>query len=186
VARNTSVMAGIDKHITGSVTIGGVTYTPATLKQVFSDENTAITATEALHTQVTDQVQVTNAAKAKGALVYGLLRSYLIGQYGKQANTVLGDFGMEAPKTTGAKTLESKTAAATKRAATRQVRNTMGSVQKKSVKGVMEVPVKAVTTIVPVTSPTTDATAPAPATGAASPAPAATAPAATAAAKPTS
>jgi hypothetical protein len=174
-------MAGIDKHITGSVTIGGVTYTPATLKQVFSDENTAITATEALHTQVTDQVQVTNAAKAKGALVYGLLRSYLIGQYGKQANTVLGDFGMEAPKTMGAKTLESKTAAATKRAATRQVRNTMGSVQKKSVKGVMEVPVKAVTTIVPVTSPTTDATAPAPTTGAASPAPAATAPAATAA-----
>jgi hypothetical protein len=42
VARNTSAMAGIDKHITGPVTIGGVTYTPATLKQVFSDENAAI------------------------------------------------------------------------------------------------------------------------------------------------
>jgi hypothetical protein len=169
IARNTGVMAGIDKHITGPVIIGGITYTPATLKAVFSDENAAITATEALHTQVTDQVQATNQARAKGSLTYQLLRSFLIGQYGKQANAVLGDFGMEAPKSTGATTLKSKTAAATKRAATRQVRNTMGSVQKLSHTGVMEVPVMAVTTIVPVTAPTTGA---APAAGAASPAPA--------------
>ena len=151
MARNTAVMAGIDKNITGKVTIGGVTYTAATLSAVFSDENDAITALDALHTQVTEQVQVTKAAKAKGTLVYGLLRSYLIGQNGKQATTLLGEYGMDTPKPTGAKTLQSKTAGATKRAATRQVRNTMGSVQKKKVKGLVEVPVTAVTTITPVT-----------------------------------
>jgi hypothetical protein len=48
LARNTGVMAGIDKRITGSVTIDGVTYTPASLKAVFSDESTAITTVEAL------------------------------------------------------------------------------------------------------------------------------------------
>ena len=150
VARNASVMAGIDKHITGNVTIGGVPYTPATLKAVFSDESTAINTTEALHQQVADQVQVTKAATSKADGVYGLLRSYLIGQYGKQANAVLGDFGMKSPKTKGPQTLESKTAAAAKRKATRQVRNTLGSTQKKKLKGTIEVPVQAVTTITPV------------------------------------
>jgi hypothetical protein len=174
-------MAGIEKNITGKVTIGGVTYTPATLSAVFSDENDAISALDSLHTQVTEQVQTTKAARAQGALVYGLLRSYLIGQYGKQATTVLGEFGMTAPKPSGAKTLQSKAAGATKRAATRQVRNTMGSVQKKKVKGVMEVPLTAVTTITPAapsttgasatTGQTTTAASTAPATPAAVPAP---------------
>lgn len=189
MARNTSVMAGIDKHITGNVTIGGVAYTPATLKAVFSDENAAITATDALHKALTDQVQATHATRVKASLVYGLLRSFLIGQYGKQANAVLGDFGMTAPKPTGAKTLQSKAAGAEKRAATRKVRNTMGPVQKKAVKGVMEVPVKAVTTITPVLPSTngTGAQAETPPTQATTTA-ASTAPAATPAtpAKPTS
>jgi hypothetical protein len=184
VARNTSVMAGIDKHITGNVTIGGVSYTPATLKQVFSDENTAIAATDALHKELKDQVQANKQTRVNANLVYALLRSYLIGQYGKQANAVLGDFGMTAPKSTGAKTLKSKTAGATKRTATRQVRNTMGSVQKKKVKGVVEVPVKAVTTITPVMPSTNGTGAPAasngPAQGTTTPATAAsTAPVAT-------
>ena len=148
--RNTSVMAGIDKRITGNVTLGGVTYTPASLKAVFSDENTAISDSEAKHQQWQDQVQATNSASAKADAVYELLRSYVISQYGKQANAVLGEFGIPVPKPKGPQTPAAKVAAAAKAKATRQMRHTMGSVQKKAVKGTIEVPVTAVTTVTPV------------------------------------
>ncbi|HEY8089329.1 MAG TPA: hypothetical protein VIF09_15825, partial [Polyangiaceae bacterium] len=160
-ARNTSAMAGIDKHITGSVTIGGVAYTPLTLRAVFVDDNTAIDSAEALHKQWQDQVVVTKAADAKAHAVFQSLRTWLIGQYGNNANAVLNDFGMQAPKTKGPKTVAVKSAAAKKSAATRQVRNTLGSVQKQAVKGAIQVPVKAVTTIVPVTPAPTATTTPA-------------------------
>lgn len=110
---------------------------------------------------------MTEAATAKASATYVALRRYLVGQYGTQANTVLNDFGMTAPKTGGTTTVAVKAAAVVKGRATRQVRNTGGSVQKKDQKGVIEVPVKAVTTIVPVEpSPaptTTEPAAPAPA-----------------------
>jgi hypothetical protein len=166
-ARNASVSAGIDKHITGNVTIGGVAYTPVTLKQVFSDQSTAIDSAETMHTQWQDQVLLTNAANAKGNASYQSLRDYLLGLYGKNANTVLNDFGMTVPKTKGATTVAVKAAAAQKGAATRKIRGTTAAA-----KGTVEVPVTAVTTITPVLpapATTTIATAPsaAPATPAA-------------------
>jgi hypothetical protein len=168
-ARNAGVEAGIDKHITGTVTIGGVTYTPATLKQVFLDEDAAMAAADALHTQWRDQVQVTKATRAQASVTYVALRAYLIGLYGKKANAVLNDFAMIIPKPTGTTKVATKAAAAEKGKATREVRNTKGSVQKKALKGVIEVPVKAVTTITPLlpsstaTSEPASATTPAPA-----------------------
>jgi hypothetical protein len=42
-SRNTSVMAGIDKHITTSITINGTAFTQADLKAVFQSQITAIT-----------------------------------------------------------------------------------------------------------------------------------------------
>jgi hypothetical protein len=169
-ARNTSVEAGIDKYVTGNLTLGGVTYTPATLKAVFTDQSTALDRSDALHQQWIDQVQATNSAGAKADAVYELLRSYVISQYGKQANTVLGAFGMPVPKTPGARTPAAKVAAAEKAKATRKIRNTMGSVQKKAHKGTIEVPVVAVTTVAPVL-PSQSATTP-PAEHPALPAPA--------------
>jgi hypothetical protein len=160
-------VAGIDKHITGNVTIGGVSYTPATLKKVFLDENTAIDSAESLQKQWQDQVLATKAAKAQANAAYHSLRTFLIGQYGSKANTVLNDFGMTVPKR-GTTTVAKKAAAAEKRAATRAVRNTKGPVQKKAQKGVIEVPVQATTTIVPLlplptATTTTEPVAPAPA-----------------------
>jgi hypothetical protein len=131
--RNTSVAAGIDKRITGNLTLGGVTYTPASLKAVFLGQNTAIDSSDALHQQWTDQVQATNSAAATADAVYELLRSYVISQYGKNANAVLGDFGMTVPKPKGVQSPATKVAAAVKAKATRKVRNTMGSVQKEIV-----------------------------------------------------
>jgi hypothetical protein len=149
-ARNTSVSAGIDKYVTGNLTLGGVQYTPVTLKAVFLDENTALDSSDAKHKEWQDQVLATNAAAAKANAVYELLRSWVISQYGKQANTVLGAFGMPVPKAKGPKKPAAKVASAQKAKATRAVRHTMGSVQKKTVKGTIEVPVTTVTTVTPV------------------------------------
>jgi hypothetical protein len=134
-------VSGIDKHVTGNMTIGGVVYSPAALKAVFVDANTAIDSAEALHKQWQDQVQATKAASKKASLVFRLLRSTLIGQYGENAKAILNDFGMETPKPKGAKTVATKAVAAQKRDATRVARHTMGKNQKKSVKGTKEVPV---------------------------------------------
>jgi hypothetical protein len=139
--RNTSVAAGIDKRITGNTTIGGVVYTPAALKAVFLNANAAIDSAEALHKQWEDQVLATKAAVRTANAVFLLLRSYLVGQYGANAKAILNDFGMEAAKARTAKTVAAKAAAVGKRDATRAVRRTMGKVQKKSVKGTVEVPV---------------------------------------------
>ena len=149
-ARNTSVQAGIDKYVTGTLTLGGVSYTPVTLKAVFSDESAAMDRSDALHQEWLDQVQATNSASAKADAVYELLRSYVVSQYGKQANAVLGGFGMPVPKPLGQRTPAVQVAAAQKAEATRKIRNTMGSAQKKAVKGSIEVPLVAATTITPV------------------------------------
>jgi hypothetical protein len=139
--RNTSVVTGIDKHVTGNTTIGGVVYTPAALKAVFTDVNIAIDSAEALHKTWQEQVQATRVVSKTANLVFRLLRSFLIGQYGEGAKAILNDFGMETPKPKGAKTVAVKSVAGQKRQATRAARHTMGKVQKKAVKGTKEVSV---------------------------------------------
>ncbi|MGD0526990.1 MAG: hypothetical protein ABSE49_17730 [Polyangiaceae bacterium] len=166
----TSVQAGIDERLAAGVTLGGVTYTAATLKAVFALAITAIGTAEALHTQWMDAVAAAHSAEATANAVYELLRSYVISQFGKTANAVLGDFGMSVPKPLGPKTAAGKAAGAAKSAATRKIRSST-----KQVKGTMEVPVTAVTTIAPVMPASATAPAPAastaPANGAASPKP---------------
>jgi hypothetical protein len=120
--------------------VGGVVYTPAGLEAVFVDANAAVDRAEALHKEWQDQVQAAHAARKTAAAVFLSLRSYLVGQYGANAKAVLNDFGMEAPKPKGPKTVATKVAAARKRDATRVARHTMGKVQKKSVKGTVQVP----------------------------------------------
>jgi hypothetical protein len=49
--RNANVIAGIDKHLTANVTIGGVPYTSANLKEVFQVQSTALDTSDTLHKQ---------------------------------------------------------------------------------------------------------------------------------------
>jgi len=133
--RNIAIAAGIDKHVLSPILIGGVTYTPPNLKDIFAAQTAALDASDALHTQWMDQVQATRDATAKAHDVYNLLRSYLIGQYGTGANAILNDFGMTAPKTRGITTVAVKAAAVAKGKATRVARHTMGKVQRKAVTG---------------------------------------------------
>jgi hypothetical protein len=167
----TSIQAGIDKHLTAGVTLGGVTYTAVSLKAVFALAMTALTAAEALHKQWTDAVAAAHTAEATALAVAELLRNYVISQFGKTATAVLGDFGMDVPKTPGPKTAKAKADGAAKGAATRKIRGST-----KQVSGTMEVPVTAVTTITPLmpasaTTPGTSAASTAPATPASPPKP---------------
>jgi hypothetical protein len=134
-SRDTSVMAGIDKHFTASVTLDGTAYTPAELKALFQSQVTALEACEALRKSLSDAVVNAKAVGAKVNSAFLLLRGGLIMQYGKNANAVLNDFGMTVPKTAGPRTIEAKALAAAKSKATRAARHTMGAVQKKAVTG---------------------------------------------------
>jgi hypothetical protein len=167
----TSVQAGIDKHLAAGVTLGGVTYTAAGLKAVFALAITTMTAAEALHTQWTDAVATAHSAEANANAAYELLRNYVISQFGKTANAVLGDYGMSVPQPPGPKTAAAKAVGAAKSAATRKIRGST-----KQLTGTMEVPVTAVTTVSPVspasaTTSTTTAASTAPATAASPPKP---------------
>jgi hypothetical protein len=175
---------GIQKLITGNVTIDGVTYTATTLAAVFLDAIRAMDTADASHKKWLDDVQAMNAAKAKADGVFSLLQSYVVSQYGKTDNSALAVFGMTPRKTT-ATSSATKAAAAKKAKATRTVRHTMGTQQRKQVKGTVEVPVTEVpVTLVPAAGapsqpapapPPSPAPAPAPPTPSASAAPAATA-----------
>ena len=133
--RNTGVAAGIDKHVSSPILLGGVPYTPPELKNIFAAQTAALAAADALHTQWIDQVQAERAASKKANTVYRLLRTFLIAQHGPGANAMLNDFGMTAPKIRGAATVKVKADAVVKRKATRAARHTMGTVQRKSVTG---------------------------------------------------
>ncbi len=55
-SRNTSVMAGIDKHITTSIIINGTLFTQADLKAIFQSQIVAITTNRAQHNSLADSV----------------------------------------------------------------------------------------------------------------------------------
>ena len=155
ITQYTNVQAGIDKHVASGATLGGVQYTNASLKAVFSGAATSLASADAAHKQWQDTVKAAKGAQSNADDVYDLLRSYALAQFGKDASTALNDFGMNTPKPRGPMTVEAKAVAVQKREATRQARHTMGPVQKKAVKGTVEVPAASVptTTAPPVAGP---------------------------------
>ena len=185
-AQNARVIAGIAKDLAkmASIQLEGVEYTPSTLSGVFQADTDAMIATDAAHKALTQAVLAEQAAHAKTALVLSALRRFLLAFYGTQAVTVLGDFGMNAPRsTTASKTVTTKAIAVAKTKATRTARGTKGPVAKLAITG--SVDEAAITTAInepsapPVASEPATATPPANAPGAATPVtPATAAPAA--------
>jgi hypothetical protein len=149
-----------------------------TRDQVIAQLNTFIVAAEATKTarqQWLAAVEGEHDTLQEVAPLRESIRSILQGRFGKEA-TALTAFGF-SPAKQGKKTAKTKAAAAVKTAATRQARHTMGSVQKKDVKG--DVVAIAVTPLVTSTpQPAPGASTPASPTASPSPAsPAATGPA---------
>ena len=119
--QDTKVMSGVDVHFatTGTMTIGGEQFTPATLKAVFQDDIDAINESDAAATTQKLKVQAAKAARKRAAKVRQAIKRYLVGQYGPEAVQILEDFGFPAPKPLGPKTVKAKAAAQQKAGATR-------------------------------------------------------------------
>ena len=136
-ARNAKIQAGIQKDLAtqAQISLAGAAYTPSSLQAVFQADSDAIDAADTARKALQQAVVNEKAAHAKTAVVLSALRSYLLATFGKQAVTVLGDFGFNAPKSTAIKTVATKAAAVAKAKATRAARGTKGSVEKLTVKG---------------------------------------------------
>jgi hypothetical protein len=162
------LLTGTAKHLTSATPVAflGGSFTPADittkLDQVVtlrSDVNTAKAAVKAkIALETTDLPPLHTFVSA--------YKAYLRVAFGTSPD-VLADFGL-APKARSTPTAATKAAAVVKRSATRAARHTMGSVQKKAVKGdvtgVVVTPVTSapVSTVAPAapTSPTTSGAAP--------------------------
>ena len=130
-ARDAEVISGIQKHLmnVASISLNGVSYTPAALIQLVQSEIDAANAATQAKTAFSQAAQANQAAHAKVAPVITALRTYVINLMGTQGTT-LDDFGFSPPKAHKVLTAAEKAAAAAKRKATRAARHTMGSNQK--------------------------------------------------------
>ena len=167
VALAQSLGAGVTKHLANvtNVTLEGSSYTPAQIA-------TKLQQVVSLNTDVDAAKATTNAKLAARKAAMPALRtfisalvSYVKAGYGNQPD-VLADFGIKPPKPRTPATVQAKAAASAKREATRAARNTMGSKQKKAVRGdVVGI------TVTPVTAPkpTEAAASASPSAGTASP-----------------
>jgi hypothetical protein len=142
------LIAGTQKHPpTGSLTVGGGTYTATALVQLLQSLADALAAVDSAKASWQDALKNATDVKAKVGPVVQAYRSWVVVTYGNAPST-LADYGVTPRKVRAPLTAEQKVAAAAKAKATRTARNTMGKKQKKSVKGT-----------VPATAPATSSTA---------------------------
>jgi hypothetical protein len=134
-AHEQSALAGVDKYYANvsSLTVGGVQYTPAAIKQVLTDDLTAQAAVGAQRATLRVGVKAAKQTRATANALLKALRVHIVDQYGSKAEPVLQDFGYPPPRDTK-KTVKDKAQAVDKSLATRAARHTMGTKQKKSVK----------------------------------------------------
>jgi hypothetical protein len=135
VALATKLIAGTSKHLGNGaqVTFAGGSYTATEITSKLQKLVTLRNNVEAA--KASTRVKLAAEAADMPALrtFMGALVTYVKAVYGS-APDVLADFGV-FPKARAPMTVEAKTAAAAKRRATRVARNTLGSKQKKDIKG---------------------------------------------------
>ena len=140
-ARFTQVLAGIAKHITDSVTWGGITYTTTTMGAPFQAWFTAVArlalAKAAYHAAVLAEQGAYEEAQRVWVLLQGWARVTFVGD-----TAALADFGFAARKFTKPSPAV-EAAAIAKRKATREARHTMGPQAKLSVTGASPAPAPA-------------------------------------------
>ena len=173
VALARSLIAGTNKHLgsTTQVMLAGGSYTAAQITSKLDQLVRLRTDVDAAKATTTAKLAVEKTDMPALRIFMDALVSFVKAAYGN-APDVLADFGLH-PKVVTPLTVEAKAAAAAKRKATRAARNTMGSKQKKSVKGdVIGITLTPVTAAHPVvTTATSSPTAGATSTGATAAAP---------------
>ena len=115
-------MHGVDVHLAtlATLVVGGEQFTPATLKGVFQADIDAIAESDAAATTLKTKVAAAKAARKRTAAVRKALKAYLIGQNGPEAVQILEDFGFDAPRPPGPRTVKAKAAGQAKALTTRQ------------------------------------------------------------------
>ncbi len=130
-----SMIDGLQKHSpNGQFTLGGTTFTTASLVTLFESVITAMANETAARAGATDAVAAMNGAVAKAGPVFQSLKSNLLNTNGTATST-LADYGLEPPKARTPLTSAEKTAAAAKAKATREARGTTSKKAKLKVTG---------------------------------------------------
>ena len=159
------LVAGAEKHLTSTtqVPLLGSSYTPA---QVTSTLQTLVTLRSDVDaSKASTKAKIANEATQMPSLraFMSAFEAYVRAAFGSSPD-VLADFGI-APKTRAPLTVEAKAAAAAKRASTRAARHTLGTKQRKAIKGdVTGVTLTPITAPSPTVAATSSPTATAPAT----------------------
>ena len=135
-ALDLKIQAAVDKYFANAtqMVIAGTTYTPTTLKAGFQAEIDADKAADSAKAVAKQQVANAKVARTNAGALRKSLRTYILGNYGANAVTMLEDFGM-APKAKSPATAATKAQAQVKAKATRKARNTMGKKQKLAITG---------------------------------------------------
>ena len=153
------LIAGTQKHFgtASSLAFASATFTPAqvtTSLQTIVDLRSAVDAAKAsTKVKVSTEAEQAPALDALTAAYIAFVRATFA-----KSPDVLADFGLKPKKTSTPLTVEEQAAAVAKRASTRAARSTMGTVQKKKVKGdVTSVTITSNHASQPVVSPATPA-----------------------------
>ena len=130
---NRKIVGAIKKHLSGTVTLEGVKYTPAKLAKMFQEgigiADATATAAKTWHVAVATEKENTQAL----AGVQLSLRNHVSATFG-ETGTEFSDFGF-TPRAVRAVDVATKAEAVEKRGATRAARHTMGKRQKLEVTG---------------------------------------------------
>jgi hypothetical protein len=130
-------ISGVDKYFasTATLSLAGSNITPAVLKAVFQADIDATHALDAAEAQAKQLRAAQKAARKKANATRLQLKSYIVATAGAAAVQMLEDFGFDAPKPLGKKTVATKAKAIAEAEATRQARHTMGKRQRAAIKG---------------------------------------------------
>ncbi|MDP9036752.1 MAG: hypothetical protein M3O50_18290 [Myxococcota bacterium] len=167
VALAEQLIAGTNKHLstTTQVLVAGKTFTPVQI-------TAQLEALVSLRRDVDASKAITKAKLAAEKTDMPALRTFLRAfvtfvkaAYGSTPDA-LADFGLHAPKPRTPPTVQARASAAAKSKATRAARHTMGTVQKRAVKGaVTGIVLTPITTPQPTPASPTSPSAPAPSAG---------------------
>jgi hypothetical protein len=166
VALAEKLIAGTNKHlaITTQVMLVGGSFTPPQITAQLQALVKLRSDVEAAKASAKARLAVEKADMPALRIFMDAMVTFVKAAFGT-APDVLADFGLH-PKARAPLTVEAKTAAAAKRKATRAARHTMGTIQRKSVKGaVTSIIVTPITAAQPITTVPSNPSAPATSTG---------------------
>jgi hypothetical protein len=129
------LIVGTQKHPpTGSLTIGGKAFTSASLVQVLQSLVDALSAVDVAEANWKGALQKLEETRTAVGPIVSAYQGWVLATYGN-APTSLADYGMTPRKVRTPPSTEQTAQAIAKRQATRVARHTMGTQQKKDVKG---------------------------------------------------